>query len=178
MHHFFYRSMSTGVLLRGGLITAIYSRSLRLTARARVTLSNGKLVNHISTDVSRIDSCAGYFHMAWAAPIQLTICLILLLINLGPSALAGFAIFFLATPLQTYGVKRMFSLRMKSMVWTDKRSKLLQELLSGIRVIKFFSWEVPFLKRVSEYRKNEMAYVIVSCWDLVDNCSSETSGPS
>jgi hypothetical protein len=82
-HHFFYRSSSTGVLLRGGLITAIYSRSLRLTSRARSTLTNGKLVNHISTDISRIDFCCGYFHMAWAAPIQMTICLILLIINLG-----------------------------------------------------------------------------------------------
>ena len=62
-NQFFYRSMSTGVLLRGGLITAIYSRSTKLTARARSTLTNGKLVNHISTDVSRIDFCAGFFHM-------------------------------------------------------------------------------------------------------------------
>jgi hypothetical protein len=59
---FFYRSMSTGVLLRGGLITAIYSRCTKLTARARSTLTNGKLINHISTDVSRIDFCAGFFH--------------------------------------------------------------------------------------------------------------------
>ena len=82
-HHFFYRSTSTGVLLRGGLITAVYNRSLRLTSRARSTLTNGKLVNHISTDVSRIDFCCGFFHMAWTAPIQMVICLILLLINLG-----------------------------------------------------------------------------------------------
>lgn len=82
-HHFFYRSTSAGVLLRGGLITAVYNRSLRLTSRARSTLTNGKLVNHISTDVSRIDFCCGFFHMSWAAPIQMTICLILLLLNLG-----------------------------------------------------------------------------------------------
>ena len=63
-HHFFYRATSTGVLLRGGLITAIYNRTLKLTSRARSTLTNGILVNHISTDVSRIDFCAGYFHMA------------------------------------------------------------------------------------------------------------------
>lgn len=63
MHHFFYRATSTGVLLRSGLITAIYARSLKLTSRARSTLPNGKLVNHISTDVSRIDFCAGFFHM-------------------------------------------------------------------------------------------------------------------
>ena len=82
-HHFFYRSTSAGVLLRGGLITAVYDRSLRLTSRARSTLTNGKLVNHISTDISRVDFCCGYFHMAWTAPIQMTICLVLLIINLG-----------------------------------------------------------------------------------------------
>jgi hypothetical protein len=63
MHHFFYRSASTGVLLRGGLIHVIYGRSLKLTAKERGTLTNGLIMNHISTDVSRIDFCAGFFHM-------------------------------------------------------------------------------------------------------------------
>jgi len=66
-HHFFYRSTSTGILLRGGLINAIYNQSLRLTPRARSTLTNGKLMNHISTDVSRIDYCAGFFHLVCVA---------------------------------------------------------------------------------------------------------------
>lgn len=41
-------------------------------------------------------------------------------------------------------------------VLIDKRAKLLQEILGGIRIIKFFSWEVPFLKRIGEYRTNEI----------------------
>lgn len=158
-HHFFYRSTSAGVLLRGGLITAIYTRSLRLTSRARSTLTNGKLVNHISTDVSRIDFCAGFFHMAWTAPIQMIICLALLIDNLGPSAIAGFAFFILATPAQTFVMKRLFALRRMSMEWTDKRAKLLQELLGGMKVIKFFAWEIPFLERITDYRRREMAYI-------------------
>ncbi|TRM64251.1 P-loop containing nucleoside triphosphate hydrolase protein [Schizophyllum amplum] len=158
-HHFFYRAASTGVLLRGGLITAIYSRSLKLTNKARGTLTNGKLVNHISTDVSRIDFCAGFFHMSWSAPIQLGICLALLIINLGPSALAGFALFFICSPAQTFTMKLLFKLRKKSMLWTDKRAKLLQELLGGIKVIKVFNWEVPFLRRIEEFRKREMGYI-------------------
>jgi ABC transporter transmembrane region len=81
----------------------------------------------------------------------------LLLLDLGPSALAGFAIFFLASPLQTYAKKCMFAIRCKSMLWTDKRSKLLQELLGGMKVIKFFAWEIPFLERISGYRRLEMA---------------------
>ncbi|EJU00125.1 ABC transporter [Dacryopinax primogenitus] len=158
-HMFFYRSTSTGVLLRGALISAIYSRSVHLTNRARATLTNGKLVNHISTDVSRIDFACGFFHVAWAAPIQMIVCLIILLINLGPSALAGFAFFVFATPLQTRAMKELFKMRKKSMVWTDRRAKLLQELLGGMRVIKFFAWEIPFLKRIAEYRAQELRYI-------------------
>lgn len=155
-HHFFYRSSSSGVLLRGGLITAIYKRSLRLSSRARLTLTNGKLVNHISTDVSRIDFCCSFFHMAWTAPIQMVICLILLLLNLGPSALAGFAVFVLVTPVQTLAMKRLFKLRRDSMQWTDKRARLLQELLGGMKIIKFFTWETPFLERIFGFRQMEM----------------------
>ena len=85
------------------------------------------------------------------------ICLILLLLDLGPSALAGFVFFFLAPPFQTYSMKRMSMIRRKSMLWTDKRSKLLQELLGGMKVIKLFAWEIPFLERIAGYRRPEMA---------------------
>jgi ABC-type multidrug transport system fused ATPase/permease subunit len=155
-HHFFYRSGGTGVLLRAGLIAAVYDRSLQLSARARSTLTNGKLINHISTDVSRIDFAAGFFHMAWTAPIQMIICLILLIINIGPSALAGFALFIILTPLQGILISKLFKLRRVSMTWTDKRAKLLQELLTGIKVIKFFAWEVPYLDRIYGLRDKEL----------------------
>jgi hypothetical protein len=101
--------------------------------------------------------------MVWTAPVQLIICLILLIINLGPSALAGFAFFILATPAQTLVMKNMFKLRSKCMTWTDKRAKLLQELLGGMKVIKFFAWEIPFLERISGFRQKEMAYVAYPC---------------
>ncbi|KAG8702705.1 hypothetical protein FRC09_004597 [Ceratobasidium sp. 395] len=159
IHHGFYRGASTGVLLRTGLISAIYSRATQLTSRSRSTLTNGKLVNHISTDVSRIDFATSFAHMAWTAPIQMVICLIILLVNLGWSALCGFAFFVLMTPVQTYLMKYLFTVRKKSMVWTDKRAKLLQELLGGMRVLKFFAWENPYLERIANFRNNELKYI-------------------
>jgi hypothetical protein len=50
-------------------------------------------------------------------------------------------------------------MRVATMKWTDKRAKLLQEVLSGMKVIKFFAWEGPFLERISEYRRREVGYV-------------------
>lgn len=110
--------------------------------------------------VSRIDFAVGFFHLAWTAPIQIIICLIQLLLNLGPSALAGFAVFIISSPLQRWIMKRQFSVRTSSMQWTDKRIKLIQELLGGMKVIKFFAWEVPFLSRLVEIRKKEVQYVL------------------
>jgi hypothetical protein len=95
LNHFFYRAAGTGVILRGALIAAIYNKAPTLSTRARHIHPNGKLVNHISTDVSRVDFACQFFHMGWTAPIQLITCPAILLVNLGPSALAGFAIFVL-----------------------------------------------------------------------------------
>lgn len=111
--HAFHRSFTTGVLLRTALITSVFSRALSLTSRARTVggMTAGKFVGLISTDVSRIDYCAGYFHMAWTAPLQMIICLILLCVNLGWSALPGLAFFVIMSPLQGKVTQRLFLLR-------------------------------------------------------------------
>lgn len=49
---FFWRSMATGVLARAALIASIYKRGVNLTGKARTTITNSTLVNHIATDVS------------------------------------------------------------------------------------------------------------------------------
>lgn len=155
-HQFFWRSMATGVLARAALITCIYDRGVGLTGKARVKLNNAALVNHISTDVSRIDACAQWFHAAWTAPIQVTVCLIILLTELGPSALAGFSLFILMIPLQQRLMALQHSIRSVSMKWTDKRAKVLLEVLGAIRIVKYFSYEVPFLQRIFDLRKKEL----------------------
>ena len=60
-HQFFWRSMSTGVLARAALIASIYRRGVALTPKSRTKLNNATLVNHISTDVSRVDAASQWF---------------------------------------------------------------------------------------------------------------------
>ncbi|KIO14750.1 hypothetical protein M404DRAFT_120129 [Pisolithus tinctorius Marx 270] len=154
-NQFFWRSMSTGVLARAVLIASIYERGVNLTGKERVKLTNAALVNHISTDVSRIDACAQWF-VTWTTPIQVTVCLIILLTELGPSALAGFSLFILIIPLQQQLMVLQHRTRLRSMVWTEQRTKILLEVLGAMRVIKYFSYEVPYLRKLSELRKKEL----------------------
>jgi ABC-type multidrug transport system fused ATPase/permease subunit len=53
-------------------------------------------------------------------------------------------------------MKKMLALRRGAMVWTDKRAKLIQELLGGMRIIKFFAWEIPYLDRINQIRRQEL----------------------
>lgn len=71
---------------------------------------------------------------AWTAPIQVTICLIILLVQLGPSALAGFSLFLLIMPIQERVMSFQFSLGKKTLRWTDARSRLILEVL-GTHII-------------------------------------------
>lgn len=38
-------------------------------------------------------------------------------------------------------------IRKKANKWTDQRAKIILEVLGAMRVVKYFSYEVPFLKR-------------------------------
>ncbi|KAJ6454129.1 ABC protein [Mycena sanguinolenta] len=158
-HQFFFRSMITGVLARTALTGALYRRALHLTPAARLRLPNSAVLNHVSTDVSRVDACAQWFHAAWTAPIQTTVCLIILLVQLGPSALAGFGLFLLIIPLQERIMGQQFRFRRSSMVWTDKRASNVLEVFASMRVVKYFCYESSFLARIAAIRKKEMRWI-------------------
>ncbi|KAF9163643.1 hypothetical protein DFQ26_002301 [Actinomortierella ambigua] len=158
-HQYWQRSTGVGVGLRTALITAIYRKGLVLSNKAKQDFSTGKITNIMSTDTTRLDLIAGYFHILWTAPIMVLTTLILLLINLGPSALAGVGLLLIFGPLQARVVMFLSIIRRKSTLITDARVKLTQEVLQGIRVIKFYGWEDAFLKKLDDLRTQELKFV-------------------
>lgn len=113
----------------------------------------------MSTDVGRVDFAAGYFHMGWVAIIQVFVCLAILLINLGPSALAGFGLLMVSTPILGRVMRILHQKRRKSTKFTDARVRLIQEILSSIRAIKLYTWEKSFLSKVNDIRTTELRIV-------------------
>ncbi|PBL03741.1 ABC protein [Armillaria gallica] len=155
-HQFFWRSMTTGVLARAALIHSIYKRGVVLTGEARTQFSNAALINHISTDVSRIDAASQWFHAGWTAPIQVMVCLTILIVQLGPSVLTGFLLFILVAPVQERLMAHRFSIRSKSMKFTDERANTFLEVLGAMRIVKYFTYEEPLLDRINNIRNKEL----------------------
>lgn len=61
--------------------------------------------------------------------------------------------------MQTYAMRQLFKGRQQAQVFTDERIKSISELLSGIRIVKFFAWEEPILDKVAASRKRELRKV-------------------
>ncbi|EPS37568.1 hypothetical protein H072_8744 [Dactylellina haptotyla CBS 200.50] len=117
---------------------------------------NGKVVNLMGTDTYRVDQAASWSHMMWTAPIQVAITIALLIVNLGVSALAGLGLIFLMTPFIMWVVSVLAKRRKAMNQITDKRVGLMQEILQGVRFVKFFAWEESFLQELRNLRRREI----------------------
>ncbi|KAI9280863.1 P-loop containing nucleoside triphosphate hydrolase protein [Umbelopsis sp. AD052] len=159
MQQYFQLSAITGLMCRTVLISSIYQKSMVLSGKARMNFTMGKITNLMSTDTTRIDFICGYFHIIWAAPVEILIGLGLLIRNLGISGLAGFAIMIIMAPLQTKVMRMLSKLRRKAVLITDSRVKLTQEMLNGIKVIKFYGWEDSFSDQLHTLRSKELTYI-------------------
>lgn len=137
----------------GPLVTADKARGV---AGDGVGWANGRVVNLMSTDTYRVDQASGMFHLVWTSPAAILVTLVVLLINLSYSALAGFALLVIGLPLLTKAIKTLFVRRRAINKITDQRVSLTQEILQAVRFVKYFGWESSFLDRIREIRTREI----------------------
>jgi len=123
--------------------------------------NNGKIVGLMSVDTYRVDQASGMFHILWTSPVQVLIVLVVLCINIGYSALAGYALLAVCMPLLTRAIKSLFVRRKGINKITDQRVTLTQEILGAVRFVKFFGWETSFLARLKDLRKREIRAIQV-----------------
>lgn len=60
-------------------------------------------------------------------------------------------------PINTVVFSIVSKQRRKVLTYSDSRVKMMNEILSGIRIIKFYAWERPFGKEVGALRGKELA---------------------
>ncbi|KAG8415950.1 ATP-binding cassette transporter yor1 [Metarhizium acridum] len=118
--------------------------------------ANGRIVNLMSVDTYRIDQASALFHMIWTSPVVCLITLVLLLVNLTYSALAGFALLVVGVPALTKAIQTLFRRRKAINKITDQRVSLTQEILQSVRFVKYFGWEKAFIARLGEFRAKEI----------------------
>ncbi|KAJ6184684.1 ABC transporter family protein [Penicillium mononematosum] len=120
---------------------------------------NGRISTLMSVDTNRIDLCCAFVHMVWASPLACIITLVLLLINLTYSAIAGFALLLIGVPLLTIAIRSLLHRRRAINKITDQRVSLTQEILQSVRFVKYFGWGPAFLERLEQFRLKEISAI-------------------
>ncbi|XP_030051718.1 multidrug resistance-associated protein 7-like isoform X2 [Microcaecilia unicolor] len=83
---------------------------------------------------------------------------------MGVSSLGGLGLILLLAPISKYAAGRVMQSRMKMMEHKDSRIKLMTEILRGIRVIKFYTWEKYFMAKVNHVRNKELHMLKICCY--------------
>lgn len=117
----------------------------------------GTIINLMSVDSFKVSEVTAYLHFLVAsAPAQLIVAVILLWRIMGYSAIPGLIVMALLLPVNIAYGKAFNSTQKKIMAATDKRIHTTNEILSNIRIIKYFAWEHRFATIVDEKRQVEL----------------------
>jgi ABC-type multidrug transport system fused ATPase/permease subunit len=79
-----------------------------------------------------------------------------ILIQVGNATWVGVGYMVLLAPVNMVVFSIVSKMRRKVLKYSDLRVKMMNEILTGIRIIKFYAWEKPFGKEVGQLRQKEL----------------------
>jgi ABC-type multidrug transport system fused ATPase/permease subunit len=144
---------------------------------ARRQKTVGEIVNLMAIDVDRFQQITPQSQQYWSTPLQISLALYFLWNQIGISVLSGVAIMLLLFPLnflitmktkgyQVLKNKKIISIiklgllfQTRQMKVKDERTKMVNEVLNGIKVIKLYAWEPPMEKVIVDLRNKELRLI-------------------
>ncbi|KAF5283707.1 hypothetical protein FQR65_LT13742 [Abscondita terminalis] len=155
-HPTMYGFLHIGMKARVACCSLIYRKSLKLSKTSLEKTTIGQTVNLLSNDVNRFDVAAQFMHQLWVGPLEIIIVTYFMYEEVGVPALLGIIVLLLFIPLQLSLGKVSATYRLRTALRTDERVRLMNEIISGIQVIKMYTWEKPFEKIVAFARRHEI----------------------
>jgi len=123
-------------------------------------VTSGAIINLMAVDSFKVSEVSAYLHFLWAeTPVQLVFSITLLYQLLGYSSIAGIGTMIVLAPINFIISKQFSRIQKQILAATDARIHTTNEVLSNIRIIKYFAWEQRFLAQVDEKRQTELKYL-------------------
>ncbi|KAJ2082118.1 hypothetical protein H4R24_001814 [Coemansia sp. RSA 988] len=140
--------------IRTSYMTSVYQKTLTLSNDAHQKYDIGSIVTHMSIDSENIATLFEDSHDIWCSPLIIIVCLVGLYRLLGWSTLVGIFIMLACMPIIS-SIGRIISARSKLLMgYRDQRMGIINEVITGIRVIKMYAWESSFFQRINDVRIN------------------------
>jgi ATP-binding cassette subfamily C (CFTR/MRP) protein 4 len=145
--------------MRSTAMAFLYEKVLKLSKQSMAKVSVGQITTIVSSDVERFVYAAPYFPFLLVAPLHAGVSTWLMWDIIGAWSLCGLALVLLSLPIHMIASKFTARLRTKTAQQTDKRVKIMSEVLAGMRVIKMYAWEKAFSRVIDAIRAKEISFV-------------------
>lgn len=156
--YYLFHSTYIGMKCRLACTYLIYQKALRISLLTLETTSSGQIMNLITNDVNKFDSAFYYLQYIYIAPMQAIVIFALLASYYMGILATSFGILLVSLYLifQVYMGRSYGRLRTESNLKTDKRVRVMGELIDSISIIKMYAWEDYFERIVAELRNVEL----------------------
>ncbi|KAG0577462.1 hypothetical protein KC19_5G158000 [Ceratodon purpureus] len=158
-HHCFTIGQRTGMKARATVAMAVFNKLQEMRLASLVNTNTGIMLNLVTNDTQKILDAATFFHFVWFALVEVAVVGGLVLYEAGVAAIPGVVLIFLTQPLQVKVAQRVGRLRRTAINFTDSRVSSVNEVLTGVRVVKYNGWTAAFLKRIGDLRNSEMHWI-------------------
>ena len=165
-----YNNCFVGVKIRTAILNLIFEKALKLSIASKTAHRSGEIMTLIAADPERLWQCIIVSTWLFIGPINVILAMALLLYEVGYSALAASATMILVLLVQGKSSIAIGQVRSELVKYTDERTKIMNEVLSGIRVVKMYDWESAVASRISFIRAKEMELVArLQFWKALNN---------
>ncbi|XP_060602685.1 multidrug resistance-associated protein 1-like [Ruditapes philippinarum] len=146
-----------GLTIKTALIGAVYRKALTLSNSAKKSSTVGEIVNLMSVDCQRVQDAFTFSHHIVSLPFVTIVAMVQLWTFMGVAMFGGLAVVLLAIIINGILGRLQQRLQIQILRNKSKRVKILNEVINGIKVLKMYTWEIPFQKKVTAIRAEELS---------------------
>ncbi|CAM1297574.1 ABCC4 (predicted) [Pycnogonum litorale] len=154
-HHSNFLSKKCSIKTQNAIISLTYEKAMNLSHQEYSITNAGQIFNFVTNDVTQFETSVLFLNYIITAPVQCVIVAVILWYEMGSYTVIGIFVFGLLIALQTSIGKVLVRLRTLKLQATDKRIKLMNEMLTGMKIIKMYGWEDSFLTLLTARRREE-----------------------
>lgn len=156
IQHYYYSALWAYARISGGLNMRIYRHTLKLDRSALERRHTGDIVNHMASDSEGIAELSFILPEVLSSLLLIASSFVVLWTLIGSAALIAFGAMMVIVPFSHAVARRFARTDDELWHWRDRRVSIISQILSAIRLVKYFAWENSVEQEIATIRNKEL----------------------